>query len=179
MLKIYLTDLEAYNNGALVGKWIKLPMSQEELSQELKEVLEQGERAVNGYNHEEYFITDYEWKDTPIFEVEEYVNLDRLNEQSEKLEELNQEQLKAVQFLLDEQLAKDTTEAIEKADDVIIHQEQSISDVAYALIEDCYNTDNIPNIISNHIDYEAIGNDLLLDGSYFVGTDGDIIQYVS
>ena len=179
MLKIYLTDLEAYNNGALVGKWIELPMSQDELSQELKEVLEQGKQAVNGYNHEEYFITDYEWEDVSIFEVGEYANLTNLNEQVEQLEELNQEQQKAVQFLLDEQLVKDMAEAIEKVDDVIIYQDQSMSDIAYNLIEECYNIDNIPSIISNHIDYKAIGDDLLLDGSYFVGNDGDIIQYVA
>ncbi len=111
--------------------------------------------------------------------VGEYANLINLNEQLEQLEELDQEQLKAVQFLLDEQLVKDITEAIEKVDDVIIYQDQSMSDIAYNLIEECYNIDNVPSIISNHIDYEAIGNDLLLDGSYFIGTNGDIIQYVA
>jgi len=179
MLKVYLTDLEAYNNGALVGKWIELPMSEDELNQELKEVLEQGKQTVNGYNHEEYFITDYEWEDISIFEVGEYSSLIKLNEQIEQLQELNQEQLKAVEFLLDEQLVKDMAEAIEKVDDVIIYQDQSMCDIAYNLIEECYSTDNIPSIISHHIDYKAIGDDLLLDGSYFVGNDGDIIKYVA
>ncbi len=179
MLKIYITDLEAYNNGALVGKWVELPLSKEEIDNELQEVLDKGKAVVNGYNHEEYFITDYEWEDGAIFEVDEYSNLDNLNERVEQLEELDHDQLKAVQFLLDEQLAKDITEAIEKIDDVIIHQEQSMSDIAYNLIEECYNTDDIPSILLNHIDYEAIGSDLLLDGSYFIGTDGDIIEYVA
>ena len=178
MLKVYLTDLKAYNDGALVGKWIELPMSEENLNQELKEVLEQGEKAVNGDNHEEYFITDYEWEDISMFEVGEYSNLTKLNQDVEQLEELDKEQLRAVNFLLEEQLAKDITEAISKVDDVIIYEDQSMSDVAYNLIEECYNIKDIPSIISNYIDYEAIGNDLLLEGGYFID-NGDIIHYVA
>ena len=43
MLEIYLTDLQAYNEGYLVGKWITLPLSEFELSQVVSEVLIEGE----------------------------------------------------------------------------------------------------------------------------------------
>ena len=49
-VKIYLTNLAQYNAGRLVGKWLELPVSEEELARELQ--------AVLGRN-EEYFITDY------------------------------------------------------------------------------------------------------------------------
>jgi len=30
-MKIYITDLEAYNNGHLVGEWYTLPISEDDL----------------------------------------------------------------------------------------------------------------------------------------------------
>ena len=38
-MRVYITDLEAYNNGHLVGDWYELPMSEEELSTAIAEVL--------------------------------------------------------------------------------------------------------------------------------------------
>ena len=43
LLSIYLTDLQAYNEGNLVGKWVKLPMTNYELSFVISEVLTEGE----------------------------------------------------------------------------------------------------------------------------------------
>ena len=36
MCSIYLTDLAAYNNGYLVGEWLELPLSSNELEQAVK-----------------------------------------------------------------------------------------------------------------------------------------------
>lgn len=33
MMKIYLTNLGKYNEGQLVGEWVELPVSQEELKE--------------------------------------------------------------------------------------------------------------------------------------------------
>ncbi len=33
MLNIYITDLAAYNKGFLYGEWIRLPMSDDNLSE--------------------------------------------------------------------------------------------------------------------------------------------------
>ncbi len=49
-MKIYLTDLQAYNEGHLVGRWITLPLTGFELAQALSEVLNEGETAKNGPN---------------------------------------------------------------------------------------------------------------------------------
>ena len=70
MLQVFITDLAAYNTGSLVGRWVQLPITSFELSQAISEVLTEGEYAVNGENHEEYFITDYEWDDIDIKEIE-------------------------------------------------------------------------------------------------------------
>jgi len=101
MLKVYLTDLQAYNEGNLSGKWIELPMSQEDLNSEIKEVLEEG-AVVSGFGdtHEEIFITDFEWTiECNLIEVNEYSSLSRLNEQLEELESYDEEDLKRISYL--------------------------------------------------------------------------------
>lgn len=45
-MKIYITDLTAYNAGTLVGKWIELPMDKEELAERLDELDEEQLGAV-------------------------------------------------------------------------------------------------------------------------------------
>ena len=177
MLEIYLTDLQAYNEGFLVGKWIKLPLTDFELSQAISEVLTEGESISGSDNHEEYFNTDFEWEDTEFFEVNEYENLYDLNKKLQQLEEVEPYKHKAIAFLLSEGLATDVEDAISKADDVTIHENMDMEDIAYELMQSCYNADALPSIIANHIDYEGIARDLEYDGSYFeVGTD--VFEYV-
>ena len=52
-MKIYLTNLGKYNEGYLIGKWVKLPVAENKLNEVLKEI------GINKY-YEEYFITDCE-----------------------------------------------------------------------------------------------------------------------
>lgn len=93
------------------------------------------------------------------------------------LEDKTGHELKAIAFLLSESLATDIDDAISKADDVRIYENQTMEDIAYDLIQDCYNIHELSPIIANHIDYEGIGRDLEMDGSYFeVGND--IYEYV-
>lgn len=52
-MRIYLTNLGKYNEGYLIGEWIDLPISNEELQKVLDRI------GINE-EYEEYFITDYE-----------------------------------------------------------------------------------------------------------------------
>lgn len=177
MLNIFLTDLAAYNSGALVGKWVKLPLSEEELRITLKDVLLEGEVAVDGNRHEEYFITDFDWDEIDIYEVEEYEDIFDLNEKLELLQDLDTPKLKAVKFILDNQFSYDIEEAIFKADDVIIHEEQSIKDLAYDILDDCYDVQSLPDIIKYNIDYEQVATYLEDDGTYFE-VNNDVFEYI-
>jgi len=38
-MKVYLTDLEAYNSGHLVGAWYQLPMNEDLLAKSVENVL--------------------------------------------------------------------------------------------------------------------------------------------
>ena len=54
MMNIYLTNLGKYNEGELVGEWVQLPISDEELQEVFKRI------GIDGKEYEEYFIADYE-----------------------------------------------------------------------------------------------------------------------
>ena len=178
MLNVYITDLAAYNSGILSGKWIKLPMDSSDLSKEITAVLHQGEIEVEGYNHEEWFITDYDWEVIPLFEVGEYEDIFKLNNNLILLEEFDELQLKAIKFLFDERTTCDIEDAISRSEDIVIYENQTLEDIAYNLIEECYGVDKLPTIISNNIDYEGIARELELSSTYHI-VDIDVIEYIS
>ena len=177
MLEIYLTDLQAYNEGHLVGKWIKLPLTPFELAQAISEVLTEGEYESGSEDHEEYFITDWSWCEYEFHDIQEYENIYELNEQLQLLEYKSDYELKAISFLVTEGLAIDIETAIDKADDVRIYENHSMEDVAYDLMQECYRADELPSIIANNIDYEGIARELEYDGTYYeVGRD--VFEYI-
>ena len=178
MLKLFITDLHAYNNGFLVGEWVTLPLSGKELYLAIQSILSEGEYLCQSdVTHEEIFITDYEWMGQSIFNVGEYDSPWDVNDDLGKLSDLSPSKQKAVAFLLGEQLTYEVDDAIAKADDVIIHENQSLEDVAYVLMQECYEVDKLPPIIANNIDYEGIARELDYDGTYWE-IDGDVFEYV-
>jgi antirestriction protein len=181
MLKIYLTDLASYNKGYLYGEWISLPCNS--LQDKLDKLLKASEALCfieEGYYeiHEEYFITDYEWEDVDLFEVGEYENIFELNNNLELLNDCSNYQLKAVKYLLDETIAKNIADALNKVDDVIIYENQTMKDLAYDLIHELYSIDTLPSILANNIDYDGVARDLEMDGRYSE-IDDDIYEYVN
>ena len=179
MLSVFITDLAAYNAGSLVGQWVTLPIGKFELSQIISEILTEGEEITGEENHEEIFITDYEWSlmTEGIRDIGEYEDVYKLNREAFLLSELDKDELKAVSFLLNQGITTDIKDAIEKADDVTIHHNQNLSDVAYDLLQECYRVDDLPPIIANNIDYDRIARDLEYDGTYWeIG--GDVYEYV-
>ncbi len=175
-MRVYITDLEAYNNGHLVGQWYQLPMNEDLLAESIENVLQEG-RDICGdsHFHEEYFITDFE---CDYMSIEEYSNIDKLNEIAEVMEDIDEEGIKSINFLMENNFVKDIFEAIESYEDnVRIYNDSSMEDIAYDFIQECYNLDNIPTIISNNIDYESIARDMEIEGSYYK-VDSDIYEYI-
>lgn len=163
-MKIYITSLDAYIQGILVGEWITLPMAEEELHNEIQEVLVRGQKICEDTDkHEEIFITDFECE---YMDISEYDDISKLNEIAEAMEPLNEDDRKKVKFLMDNGFASNIDEAIEKYEEVLIYENQTMEDVAYALINDCYNVDSLEPLIARNINYEAIGKELEKDGVY-------------
>ncbi len=170
MIEIYITDLQAYNEGHLVGKWIKLPLSSFELSQAISEVLNEGEFESGTDEHEELFITDYEAE----IDIDEYDNIEKLNELAKQMEEFSDDDLLKLKFLSYE--GYDEREVIEKGLDTYevdiydFSDDTSFTDV-YELLAYDFVSDGlfgeIPSNLENYIDYSAIGRDLSYDYTEF------------
>ena len=150
-MEIFLTNLGKYNEGELVGKWISLPISSEELAEVLLEI------GIDGAEYEEYFITDYE----APFKVEEYDNLERLNEIAEDLETFTETQLKLLSVIEGE--FSDIETAIDKVKDgeILYYEDISNEEDLGQVIADYW---EIPEHLASYIDYEAIGRSATYEG---------------
>ena len=173
MLKIYISNLAAYNSGRLIGEWIDLPCS--DLADAIQAVLLEGQRVCGDVlPHEEFFITDFEWDDdgmSKAYSVSEYSDPNKLNKVAEELSKLDEFERLQVQFLLYE--GYEFEYAIENYSDVTIfdyRSSTSFKDVYELLAEDlvdegCFG--EIPANLTYYIDYSAIGRDLSMDYTEF------------
>lgn len=95
----YVTNLGKYNEGALVGEWVKFPTTEEEM-QKVFERIGIGTADEFGQSYEEWFITDYECPLHGVYNMlGEYESLDKLNYLASAIEELSfadQEKLVAI-----------------------------------------------------------------------------------
>lgn len=164
-ISIYLTNLRKYNEGELFGKWVELPLSKDELNEELEEVLD---------GDEEYFISD--WEVPKGFEIGEYSNIYYLNDDAEEYEYILQHK-----FLGDEEALSlclkeydDNLYRYESAD--IYRYEGDMSDVAKEYIS-TYPTENVPQIFLDYFDFSAYGEYLEESGNFVIG-DGFVVEIV-
>ena len=75
----YITNLGKYNEGELVGEWVKFPTTSEDL-QKVFERIGIGSKDDFGNPYEEWFISDYDCYVDGLYEMlGEYESLDELN----------------------------------------------------------------------------------------------------
>lgn len=173
MLRIYLTNLGKYNEGELVGEWISLPISEEELEAVKERIGISDEPDENGCYYEEWFITDYE-TDLDGVEVGEYDSIDELNELAETIEDLDEYEEKIVRALLSD--GYELEEAIDKKDDCMMYYNcTDMEDVAREYAEETGLLNSIPENLQNYFDFEAFGRDMGYEG-YFIFIGCDCIQ---
>lgn len=167
-MNIYLTNLGKYNEGELIGEWVELPVSQEELQKVF-------ERIGINEEYEEYFITDYE---CDFYEVGEYESLDTLNEIAERIKELGEEESEVVKALMSE-LGYTLNEAIDKVNsgDYRIYSDcDDMTDIAYQVVEECGYLNNVPDNVARYFDYESFGRDLGIEETYIFTDDNNAIE---
>lgn len=166
MLKIYLTNLGKYNEGELIGKWIELPISDEDLEQVKKEI------GINE-QYEEWFITDFD-TDISGLQVGEYDNLSELNEIAERIDALDDGEREIVEALMNDGYTLE--DAIGALDDCIFYSDcNSMEDVAYQIVNECGYLENVPDTVARYFDYEAFGRDLDIEG-HFIETENGIVE---
>jgi len=174
-MRVYITDLEAYNNGHLVGSWYDLPMHEDLLAESIENELQKGKAICRSKHfHEEYFITDYECS---YMKIDEYANITELNEIAEKMEELDDEEVVAITLLLENNLVSDLNEALNHLDDIYCTNETKMEDIAFNYIEESGALSALPENLQFYFDYEALGRDMEINGSYFEDEQGVLWEY--
>ena len=177
-LRLAITSLSAYSNGVLHFEWLDLDENTENeaIQESIDRVLKRGDELSGLSDSEEVFISDYEQDEEEIFPVHEYSEIYTLRDKVLLLAELEPYQQKSVKFLLDFGIVNDLDEAIEKADEVVCYENSTMKDVAEDWLEQCYDLDSMPTIITSNIDYDAVACELSACGEYFeVGND--VFQY--
>lgn len=160
MLRIYLTNLGKYNEGMLVGEWVDLPVSEEELEKVFNRI------GIND-EYEEYFITDYE-SDIDGVKVGEYENIDDLNELAEALEDLDSEEENVLSVMLEDGCTfEEALEKIKDRDYMVYYNCDSMEDVAYQVVEESGLLDGVPEKVARYFNYEAYGRDLEIEGTFY------------
>ena len=101
---IYIANLGKYNEGQLVGKWVKLPITEEELNEVFAEIKLGYFDNDGNYHHgyfengsfyEEYAIHDYD-TDLEGWEIGEFDNILEISELVERINNLNEHDYEAL-----------------------------------------------------------------------------------
>ena len=166
-MRIYVADLACYNNGILSGKWIDLPS--DDIDAEVQSILDKGTSdrkaagVYDGVPSEEWAIHDFE----APFEINEYDDLDDINQIAREFEVLNEQDIKKVSYLINYQGAS-IDEAFAHYEDIEIYEDMSYLDLAEQLIDETW---EVPEHIAPYIDYEKFARELELD---YVDINGDL-----
>ena len=164
MMRIYLTNLGKYNEGELIGKWVELPISDEELEATLEEI------GIDGERYQETFITDYE-TDINGLKIGEYDGIEELNELTEVIEANDPEAVEALIYF-----GYDTAEEIaDYIDDILFFEGSDDYGIGYYYAIECGCLD-IPDNIQNYFDFEAYGRDIELEGNFYFANNGYIYE---
>lgn len=168
LLSIYVTNLGKYNEGELVGEWLQLPCTEEELQETFKNI------GINE-EYEEYFITDYE-SECGI-EINEYSSIKKLNEQLEELEPLIKTgtDLNKLNAMVNE-LRFNLTEVVDNWNDYEFIDGQTAEDYIYEMINDNYDLKTIVDSWLYRyitIDYQAIAEE---DDRLYETNEGLLIE---
>ena len=163
----FITNLGKYNEGELVGEWVKFPTTAEEMKEVFKRI-GIGQRDDFGQPYEEWFITDYDcYVDGLYSKLGEYENLDELNYLASKLDEMSESEY--AQFQAGMEMGdhcgslQEIINLTENLDcyEVYPHIED-YDDLGRYYIEEL-EVMQIPEHLQNYIDYEAYGRDVAMD----------------
>ena len=96
LFEAYVTNLGKYNEGELVGEYLKFPTTHEEVQALLKRI------GIDGVRYEEIFITDFDGDVLGLYDhLGEYENIDELNHLACVISELDQSDLEKFEAVID------------------------------------------------------------------------------
>ena len=163
----FITNLGKYNEGELVGEWVKFPTTAEELKEVFKRI-GIGQKDDFGQPYEEWFITDYDcYVDDLYSKLGEYENLDELNYLASKLDEMSESEY--AQFQAGMEMGdhcgslQEIINLTENLDCYEVYPDiHDYDDLGRYYIEEL-DVMQVPEHLQNYINYEAYGRDVALD----------------
>lgn len=171
--RVYIANLGKYNEGELVGQWLDLPATQDEIKAVYVNIgvghfvngMYVHSLEINGVVYEETAIHDFETEIDGL-EIGEYDNLNDLNSLIEAIEDLDEQDLQTLQAAIC-YFGYDAVDVIDRLDDFVlypfIHNEE---DLGYFWIEEtgCYDLSHMGSL-ARYIDHEAFGRDIALEAN--------------
>ena len=163
----FITNLGKYNEGELVGEWVKFPTTAEELKEVFKRI-GIGQKDDFGNPYEEWFITDYDcYVDGLYSKLGKYENLDELNYLASKLDEMSESEY--AQFQAGMEMGdhcgslQEIINLTENLDCYEVYPDiHDYDDLGRYYIEEL-DVMQVPEHLQNYIDYEAYGRDVALE----------------
>ena len=174
--EVFITNLGKYNEGNLVGEWVKFPTTEEELKKVFERIgIEPGAPDEYGGHYEEWFITDYDCYVpglTEVAQLGEYENLDELNYLASKLMELDDcelDRLEAAMEVADETgNVKDIINLIDNPEKYEVYPGIENDEDLGRYYADEMVYIHLTDEVRDYFDYEAYGRDMAInDGGHY------------
>lgn len=161
---VFVENGSVYRDGGMLGVWLELPMSEDELESKFAEIgiAYHDDLVLN----KDYVITDFE--NDVDYEVGDYEPIDLLNDLASRLEDV--QCMEWLTAYMDE-TGESLDEAIERYEDNSVwYGGMTLGEVAEELVDD---TENLSEFARRYFDYEAFARDLRIDG--YVEYDGGVL----
>lgn len=165
----YITNLGKYNEGALVGEYLKFPTTTEEVQALLKRI------GIDGVRYEEIFITDYDGDMPELYSgFGEYESIDELNYLASLLSEMDENDLEKFEAVLDtgehSSSVKELINLTQNLDCFEFYSGITSEEELGRMYIQEFDAIPIPEHLIDYIDYEAYGRDVRInEGGSFSG----------
>ena len=169
-IEAYITNLGKYNEGKLVGEWVRFPTTEEKMKKVFERIgIEPGAPDGYGGHYEEWFITDYDCYVPGLMEAArlgEYENLDELNFLASKIMELDDcelDRFEAAMEVADETgSGKDIINLIDNPEKYEVYPGiENDEDLGHYYIEELGSI-HLTDEVRDYFDYEAYGRDIAI-----------------
>lgn len=155
ILNVWVGNLGKYNEGELVGAWLELPKTDEEIDEFLKEKVGiSSEPDAHGVYYEEWAIMDWE---SPYWDrISEYDNLKALNEEAQRIEDMSEGERKLM--LAGLEILGDEIHQLEPDDMYLTEGIENHYDLGWYYAHELYGMElEEDSVWTRFFDYEAYG----------------------
>lgn len=176
IISAFVTNLNAYNAGSLIGEWVTFPITKETF-EEVKQHIEAKDNNV------ELFNSDYDssYINYLYRYLGEYANPSELNYLASLLEELSDDELEKLDVVCYLENPRSAAEVINIVNNLECYEYlpdvANEEDLGYYYIHESgiYTAEDL-GVFANYIDYSAYGRDVAIDEGGTFTENGYIVQ---